>query len=177
MMNKVWLAVVTLIALGSFGFTMAYVKKQSPKIAYIELEAIYNDFQMKKELEGKLENVQQARKTILDSLKIQVSLLSKSIKSDKEKDKIRAFELKRQEYLMKEQNFTQSNQETSQQYTSQIWKQLNQYLREYGSRNEYTYLLGYDGNSGGAAVIYGSEPQNVTVDVKKFVNERYKGSK
>ncbi|MBS1635849.1 MAG: OmpH family outer membrane protein [Bacteroidetes bacterium] len=143
------------------------------KIGYVELEAVYNDFQMKKELEAKFQNVSQLRQNILDSLKIEVNMLSSRIKSESDKENIQAFQLKRQEYLMKEQSFAQSNEETTAQYKSQIWKQLSQYIKQFGEQNKYQYILGFDADNG--ALLYGNGGENVTDQVKLFVNNAYKG--
>ena len=59
-----------------------------PKCAWIEISKVYSEFDMKKELEAKYGNVEQMRKTILDSLELQLNMLSKRIQlmGEKEKD-------------------------------------------------------------------------------------------
>lgn len=147
---------------------------KTPKVAYVELEKLYNDFSMKKELEAKLNNVKQTRQSILDSLKIQLNALSRSIKSEKEKEAIRDFEIRKQEFLIKQQNFEQDNEATTQAYSSQIWKQINQYVKDYGKQNNYTLLMGADGSGN---VMYADEANNITTEVSEYINAKYSGEK
>src|ERR1700746_3968406 len=112
-MNIIFVIIV-ITALASFNVV---TNKNIPKVAYVDLATIYNNFPMKKELEGKLTNVQHARKNILDSLKIKLNDLSMAIKSPKDEKEIRAFQVQKQEYLMKQKNFEEDNQAATQNYT------------------------------------------------------------
>jgi outer membrane protein len=87
---------------------------------------------------------------------------------------MKEFDKKRQEYYTREQAFTQDNARASKSFTDQIWKQLNQYVKDYGKDHGYKFIFGYDGQG---AVMYGEEGANVTEQVKKYVNDRYKGGK
>jgi outer membrane protein len=171
-MNKIILGLALVIMIGCCAFTVIYVKKGAPKIAYVELESVYNDFELKKELEVKITTVQNLRKNILDSLKLQLSALSNRYSVKKDEQTAREFEARKQEYYQKEKEFTENNTRTSKSYTDQIWKQLNQYAKDYGKEQGYTYILGYDGQG---ALLYGQDAVNVTDAMKKYVNIRYKG--
>lgn len=142
------------------------------KIVFVNIETVYDGFTMKKELESKFDNVTHLRQQILDSMKLQLSMLSQQITSKEDAEKIRVFQLKRQEYALKEQNFTESTQETNEQYKNQIWKQLSQYVTEFGKKNSYQYILGFENKS---AVLYGDAAEDVTTELGKYVNEAYKG--
>lgn len=165
------LSAIVIIALVCFWLV---IKNHESKFAYVEIETVYNEFPMKKELEGKLTNVQQARKNILDSLKIQLNALSASVKSEKDIEGIRVFQTKKQEYLLKQKNFEDDNQTTTQNYSSQIWKQINQYVKDYGKEKNYTFILGTDGSG---ALMYGDEKVNITKELSDYVNLRYQGEK
>jgi len=155
---------------------LSYFLLSQPKTGYVDINKIYNDFDLKKELESKLKNVQQARKIILDSLGLKINLLSNAIKLNKsgEKEKakkIEEYEAKRTEYLYKEKAFKEDNDRTSQQYSDQIWKQINQYVGDYGKEHSYTYIFGADGSGG---MMYASEKSNITEEIKGYVNSKYK---
>ncbi len=149
-----------------------------PKTAYVELNMIYNDFQMKKELEAKLTNVQQTRKTILDSLELRLKVLSAQLRGMAQQDKkvmaeqAGRFEALREEYFTKQKMFSEDNDRTTGQYSEQIWKQINQYVKDYGKENGYAYIFGADGSG---ALMYGTEKENITDKLKAYVNERYQG--
>jgi len=164
---------IALLALCASVASLVFVFKGNQKIIFVDIEKVYNNFTMKKELEAKFDNVMQMRQHILDSLKLEVELLSKRISSEKDVANINAFQVKRQEYLMKEQSFTESTQATNEQYKNEIWKQLSQYVREYGKKNGCTYILGFENKS---TVLYGNEAEDQTKEVESYVNEAYKGN-
>ncbi len=175
MKNKFNIIVLASVLIISISACLYFIlNSKVPKLAYVELETMYNAFPMKKELEAKLTNVKQARKNILDSLKIQLNALSLSVKSEKDAEGIRNFQIKKQEFLTKQQNFEQDNQQASQSYSSQIWKQINQYVKDYGKQNGYTLIAGADGSGN---LLYADETKNITLEVSKYINERYSGEK
>lgn len=151
------------------------------KTAYVELGKVYGDFELKKELESKLTNVQQARKNILDSMKVQLEFFANNINAmnvakdkDKVEQQVREFEVKKQQYYETEKNFKEDNDKLTSQYQDQIWKQLNQYIKDYGKENGYLYIYGAGGNG---FLMYADETNDITEKVKKYVNEHYKGKK
>ena len=159
--------------------TVGYILASKPKVAYVDLSKVYSEFEMKKELEAKLQNVENSRKTILDSIELKLNGLSNIIKrmdvKDKDRDaKIQDFELSRQDYLLKQKNFSENNDAAATKYDQEIWKQINQYVKEYGKEHEYAYILGADGTG---AVMYADEAKDLTKEVSTYVNERYKGEK
>lgn len=149
----------------------AWFISRAPKVVYVELTQVYTDFELKKELEGKLDGIKLKRKQILDSLELDLTALSKRAETN-DKKAIALFEEKRIEYLQNEQNFSQDNEVMTQEYSGRIWKQLNQYIQDFGKENDYEYILGADGSG---AVMYANGQNNITNEVKKYVNQRYKG--
>ena len=174
-MNKT-IVIIGIILTGIFSAFAYYIKTAIPKTAYIDVKKVYNEFVLKKELESKLTNVQQTRKTIIDSLELQLKILSKQLeiltKRDEQKENV--FTEKREEYLVKKKQFDEDNQAMTQQYSDQIMKQLNQYVQDYGKANSYTYIYGADGNG---SMMYADDKHNITDEVIKFINEKYKGIK
>ena len=171
-MNKIVIPLV-LIAFGLSVTSIVLVFNKSPKIGFVNIESVYDGFVMKKQLESKFENVTQMRKQILDSLKLELTILSKSISSEKDVAKITAFQQKRQEYIIKEEGFSESTTEMTEQYKSQIWKQLSQYIAEFSKQNHYKYMLGFENKS---SILYGDEGEDVTKELTNYVNEKYNGN-
>jgi outer membrane protein len=145
---------------------------QRQKIVFVNIETVYDEFVMKKELETKFETVTQLRQQILDSIKLELTILSKSLSPKSDPDKIQEFKLKRQEFALKEQSFNESTEQTNEQYKNQIWKQLSQYIKQFGKKNKYTYMLGFENKS---SILYGDEAEDVTKELSIYVNEMYKG--
>lgn len=167
------LIVVSLIASFSTSSLMS-----SSKTAYVNLGKIYNEFELKKSLESKYKNLETLRGSILDSLGMQLNYLSTRIQAEKgvsqeEKENyMQQYEMKRQDYLLKQKNFSESNEAAMKSYTDQIWSQINQYVKDYGKTNGYTYIFGTDGTG---AMMYGESSLDITDKMVVYVNERYKG--
>ena len=156
--------------------SLAATSPNSPKIAYINTAEVYNDFALKKELESKLDDTQAKRKSILDSLKVSLQGLSMRMEK-KEKpstEEIEEFNYVRQQYIKAEQEFSEDNQALADQYSEQIWKQLNQYIADYGKEHGYKYILGANGEG---VVMYADESDNITAKMMEYVNIRYGGKK
>jgi len=170
-MNKLTVP-VALIALCISITCMVMLFSQKQKTVFVNIETVYDEFLMKKELEAKFDNVASVRQQILDSLKLELTILSKSITSKNDVEKINAFQAKRQAYSLKEQNYLESTEQTNEQYKTQIWKQLSQYIKKFGSKNNYQYILGFENKS---AVLYGDEAEDVTAEMSSYVNNAYKG--
>lgn len=153
-----------------------FLGKTNPgdKVGWINISKVYNEFVFKKELEGKLTKTQQARKAIIDSLEFDLKILSREIKTEegKDKSKIELFQLKRESYLNKKSELENDNEVLQKQYNEQILNQLNQYLKDYGKQKHLRYILGTDGSG---TLMYAIEEDEITEDVIKYVNEKYKG--
>ena len=166
--------IISFLAIAGLTLLGFSVVNPGNRIVYVELSTIYNDFPLKKELESKLINVQNSRSALLDSLKIKLNALSLEIHSPKDAEAIERFKYMKQEYLLKQKNFEEDNQAITQQYSDQIWKQINQYVKDYGKEKGFTYILGTDGTG---TVMYGDDSKDITKELSVYVNGRYKGEK
>jgi outer membrane protein len=142
------------------------------KTGYIEIGKVYNEFQYKKELEAQLQNTQQARKLILDSLELELKSMSKSLDAGKPSQKhIDTFESKKHQYLEKRQLFEKDNQNQVAQYMEEIMQLINQYVKEYGTAEGYTYIYGAEGSG---TLMYAKEQSSITEKVIEYINKKYK---
>lgn len=147
------------------------IMKVNRKIAYVSTYQVYEQFKLKKELEEKLNKTQLSRQVILDSLKAKMQFtISNNLLSESEKS-LKINEIK-ENYYLKEKQFNQENESQSQQYTAQIWEQLNQYMKEYGKEEGYTYILGASGQGN---IMYADEAEDISKQVIEFVNKKYDG--
>src|SRR5579863_8162805 len=170
-----WLALfiaLTALAVAATGAWFSYGRHKS---GYIVLKKVFDEFEMSKQYKQKLEAVTIARKNIMDSLELNLNAESRALQADKSKpkDKISQFEFDRQYYLEKRKQFKEDNDALTQQYDAEVIKQMNQYVKDYGEKMGYDLILGAEGNG---ALMYGSEQLNITDQVIKYVNERYKGA-
>jgi outer membrane protein len=161
------------ILLAYIAFT-SYKMYNQPKTAYVDLTKLYDGFEYKKELEKQLTKVQEARQNILDSLELKLKVMSKQLTAATTKDaaKLKEFTELKEEYLTKKDQYDTDNEETTTTYTSQIWKQLSQYVQDYGKANKYTYIFGA---AGSGSLMYANSSEDITDVVLVYVNEQYKG--
>lgn len=144
---------------------------QNERIAYVNTSEVYNDFQLKKDLELKLKDITQARKIIADSLKLNLQMLANSM-DQKNVEAVNKFNLMREQYLQKEKQFKEDNENLVQTYTDQIWKQLNQYIKDFGVSHNYKYIFGVNGEG---TLMYADEAENITKDIQQYVNDKFHG--
>jgi outer membrane protein len=164
---------VSLIVLQG-AFTITWMTSGS-KTAYINTETVYNNFELKKKLEADLKSTQSARQYLLDSLRFQLEILSVEVqKPEKKGDSIlvRNFNGMREYYFQQQQQFQEDNDALAEKYTGQVWAQLNQYIKEYGTEQNYEYIFGA---SGDGALMYANDAVNITDEVNGYVNERFQG--
>jgi outer membrane protein len=152
-----------------------YIKSTSPKFAYVKVTDVYNGFQLKKELEADYTHISQSQKLSLDSLTVQLKTLGNeiSMKTASENDQ-KLYAIKRNEYLLKNKQISDANSTLTDKYDSEIWKQLNQYVNDFGKQHHYTFLIGASGTGN---LMHADDSYDVTAEVIKYVNERYKGEK
>jgi len=146
------------------------------KTGYIRTADVFEVFNLKQELESKYMGVEQQRTNILDSLKLQLQGLYDQITNEKNKQTqesmIVSYQTLEQHYLLKEKQFTESNQKIQADYNSQIITQINQYVQDYGKQYGYKYIFGTTSNGN---IMHASETEDLTEVMKKYVNERYEG--
>jgi outer membrane protein len=159
--------------------TSMWLALTKPKTAYVNLTRVYNEFELKKQLEQQLTSVQQIRQKTLDSLELGLNMLSRNLQNiDTEKqkqvylEKAGEFDNRRQEYAYRQKMFSEDNATLTQQYSEQIWKQLNQYVKDYGDANGYEFILGGDGSG---TMMYAEAENDITETLVVYTNERFKG--
>jgi len=146
---------------------------KNEKAGFINLQDVFSEFEFKKELQKQLEDVQTKRKNILDSLEFDLKVHLKKVNNDRRSNEdIAVFETRREEFYRKRQLFEEQNAETIKQMDAQIIRQLNQYVRDFGLKNNYKIIYGTDGTG---SIMYADSSMNITRDVIAFVNNSYKG--
>jgi outer membrane protein len=175
-MNRQFLLIITAIVLGLSALIIALVFSLSaPKTAYVDLGKVYNEFALKKELEGKIQQLQQIRKAQLDSIELDLNILGKNLQSPavaNREELENQFREKREQYMFNKQKIDEESANLTQTYDDQIWKQLNQYIKDYGKAHKYTYIFGAEGSG---ALMYADDAVNITESLSVYANNQYKG--
>jgi Skp family chaperone for outer membrane proteins len=144
------------------------------KTAFVNLNVVYDHFTLKKELESKLENASNARKAIMDSLTLRLQGLQRGLATDKSEQAQQTFMLARKQFLEKKQLFEEDNDRQTKDYDSQIWKQINQFAKDYGDEKGYDYIFGAQGNG---TLMYAAKGHDITDELSAYINAKYKGAK
>lgn len=170
--NKFLILFVLMFA--AFAGYIAFQHSTKAKVGYVYIKEIYDGFEMKKQMEQKYLKTKKAKDKILDSLKFELNALLKQIDTEKEKnpETIKTFELKRDAFLQKKTAFEEENTALTQEYDQEILNQLNQYVKDYGTQNNFSLLFGNDANG---SLMYGKDELNKTKEVLEFVNNKYNG--
>jgi outer membrane protein len=140
--------------------------KSNERFAYVLTQKVFKEFEGTKELEKKVSKLQEKQKYILDSLTVEIKSLEAAGGSP---EKLNA---KKEVYNKVLSEFGRSNQEQDQQYTEALWKQINQYISEYGKEKGYAFIYGADGTG---SIMYADSTLNVTEPLVKYMNGKYAG--
>lgn len=169
MISTLVISVITLT-----GVACIYLKQ--PKIAYVRIPYLYDNFQYKKEMESKLTNIMQSRKLIIDSIEISLKAFADRLQNEKKPDEkeIADFNYRKEQFLNKKEQFEEDDNNVSKRYADEILKQLTQYVQDYGKDNGYTYIMGAEGTG---ALMAADEKNDITTPVLAYINEKYKGNK
>ncbi|TAH42092.1 MAG: OmpH family outer membrane protein [Bacteroidetes bacterium] len=161
--------------LSVFTFTFLIVQYVSkPRTGFILINDLFSRFEYKKEVERKFLATKNERQQILDSLAVQLRLLSFEIEKGKFKDEknVAIYNYKREEFYQKKKAFEEDNVNLSNQYDAEVIAQMNQYVSEYGRLNNYEFIFGNDGNG---SLMYAYDANNITDEVSVYMNKKYSG--
>lgn len=177
MSNKqsfLFFAIVNIIAVVLIGIIYYFLVINQGKTAYVDLNKALTEFEMQKELSEKLDKIKNLKQMHLDSLELELKILSKRIiaQNNSDKDIIASFEAKRESFIERSNKYQQENEDLANTYNQQIFKQLSQYIKDYGSKNDFKYIFGADGSG---SLMYAKENEDVTSETIVYINERYKG--
>lgn len=164
--------IAPLVVILAVAFCVFWTLRSAKKIAYVNTTQLHESFTLKKELEEKYSKVQLARQNLLDSIKFRIQYLSVKGAALSEQEKLQVNDLQRS-YLYKEKEFSDENAATAQQYSDQIWKQINQYINDYGRKHGYDLILGATGEGN---IMFARPEDDITKNVSEYINNRYAGA-
>lgn len=167
-MKYIW---TLILAIGISSLLAGIVYNSIPKTAFVNNHQLFENFEGRKELEQRLEQGANARKTTLDSLSLQIQQIQMAVQKDETLvDRFRSLQ---QQYAQLNQEHQTLYQQKSQEYTEAIWKQISQYTITYGEEKGYDYVFGIAGQG---TLMYGKPQYNITEDVIQYINSKYAGN-
>jgi outer membrane protein len=152
-------------------FFVFYFSKD--KSGYIDNNKLYIGFKGTIELEQKLKESNNSEKLVIDSLNKVIIAVENLFKSKNPTIEEISTYKKLMTYTDSLKYVYQSNLKTvNNKISIQVWNTLNEYILEYGKKNNYMYIYGASGNGN---LMYASDKKDITNDVIKFVNKKYDG--
>ena len=164
----IWLAVVTTF--------VVYKSFSHGELGYVIVPEVFDQFEMKKELETSLKIAQKIQTNTLDSLKKNLQYLYAQIEGEKDKAKkdklVLEYRVQQQYFDGKSAEIEQTNENIVTEYDSKIFRQINQYAKDFGEEEGYQLVFG--SNSQGS-VMYGDEATNISKEFIEYINAKYQG--
>jgi len=116
------------------------------------------------------------RNKIIDSLYLDLKMMSNLLQVQEKKDPEKLLHFKNQsdEYDQKRQRFEEDNSALSKQFDTEILSQLNQYIQDYGDEQGYSFILG---NQGDGTIMQAKDSKNLTDEIIAYANQRYNDKK
>jgi len=160
------LTYITLIlALASAGLSLfLWLKTDSDQkqrtTVFMDSFMVFEEFQMKKDYDKRLETEIGAEQKELDAIGTELSAATDPAKIDALK----------KDFTVKKMAFDEKFSAISQQYTAEVYKRLNEYIKAFGKEQHYGFILGSNGQGN---VMYVDQQQDVTKELIKYINKKY----
>ncbi|MBS1637741.1 MAG: OmpH family outer membrane protein [Bacteroidetes bacterium] len=146
------------------------VRHQSTRFAFVDMTKVYADFKLTKDLDKKLKETNQARQNILDSLSISLKMIESELKAGKKDAQLLSnYNMKREELMMRQEQFSKDFEQQSQEYNSQILKQINEKIEEYRTDKGLDIVIGANGNG---FIMAGNTALDCTTGFIEFINKK-----
>ncbi len=171
-MKKIsWLAMALCLALTLSSFL--YAHQICPRTAYVNLPQVYDQFLLKKNYERQLIDLNQSTQFMLDSLQSKIEVAIGQYEQQPSEQQQVQIETMQREYFHKQQTIDEDKEKLVEQYEGHIWRQLNQFIRDYSEKENYDYLLG---SSGEGTIMGGKASFDLTEEIIVYVNRRFNGA-
>jgi outer membrane protein len=151
--------------------------------AYVDMDAIISNYAMYADMQIKFSEKKQLLETEMNTKskayqssvldyqnKTQKGLIAKSAAADMEK----GLAIEQQKLLQLRDQYMRQLAEEEQSMKKQIITSITEFLAPYGKEKGYNYILG---NSFGGNILYADKTFDVTQDVLKGLNAKYKADK
>lgn len=139
------------------------VQRQFKKIGVVDAVKLFDNFNMKKELEANAKTKLQAISKQVDSIGNLLQMARATRNEDETKNLSYAYN-----YIKAtlENEYKQSNHDINEQ----VWKRLNPVVDEYGRKEGLHLIIGANGMG---SVLYNDDYYDLTADLIRYVNKKY----
>ncbi|MFX0556064.1 OmpH family outer membrane protein [Maribacter sp. CXY002] len=167
-MKKIFFALTLIIATSC----------QQEKIGFVDNVKLMNDYQEKIDIEAKFkvkaDALTKKRDSISQAFQIEAQAFqvkAQTMSQQKAQEEYGQFQQKGQLIGQQLQQEDQQLQMAGQTEMDSVIRKVKKEIETYGKANGYSFILG--GGEGGS-VLYGKETNNITDQIVKLLNEKYK---
>ena len=157
---------------------MGLVACQQDKIGYIDNIELMDKYQEKLDIEARFQSktatFNKRRDSVSQAFQLEAQAFQTKAQGMSQKKAQEEYSLLQQRGQFMGQQLQQQEQELQLQGRTEMDSLVSKVRKEieaYGQANGYTYILG--GGEGGS-VLYGNEAKNLTAEILKILNEKYK---
>lgn len=155
--------VVLALCLGVVNLCLTFLRPADQKVVFADSVRLFNEFDMKKEMEKEYDMELQSLKRYTDSIKALIDTKGGAIGSNnKLVDK----------YNLLRAQFNDRFQEARTNINTTGWKRLNPIIFKFGKEHDYEVIVG---GNGMGAVLFGKPTVDITDALIKYINKEYHG--
>jgi outer membrane protein len=140
----------------------------SKRIVYVNTGDVFNAFQMTKEADKEIKAIEEKKQSIIDSLAGIIQKVQARIITLADKD----FDYLKRDFVTKRGQFSEDIAKLKQGNVDKIWKQINQYIADYGKENDIDIILGANGQG---SLMFAKDKIDISKDVSNYINNKYNG--
>jgi len=164
---------LSLLVVGVFALAaVTFIKNKPAKVVYVNMDELFNGFQMKKELENDFISRSNQIQKRIETLQIKVTNFKEEVNQKISANYVDSLNRANTQLSELNRQFQEEYMPLKEQYDAQIQNQLLNYMKEFGKANDYDLVIT---NLNGSTVIFGSDDVNVTTEALEFVNQKYAG--
>jgi outer membrane protein len=141
------------------------------KIAFVNTEKLIQDFNGTKKAEEELKKKQDEMQKQLQQLGMQFEAKIKKMSPRQQRKNYEKLMQEQQQLQQVQQQAQYQLQLESQKSIEAVSKQVNNFVKEYGKKHQYNFILGTVSVNG--AVMYGEEKADITYDILKELNQKF----
>lgn len=160
------IVVLFVLSLGSY----VLIYKNQTKVVYVNTNELFSSFKMTNEIDKEVKDIEAIRKHYLDS----ITDILKKFESGIEKPDEKRFNYLKNDYLEKRMKYSDELSRIKQAGVEKIWKQINQFVADYGKEKDLDIILGANGQG---SLMYAKDKINITKELIDYTNLKYSGAK
>lgn len=167
--EKSFLILLSILVLVSLGTNFLHIRENhQQQTGVVRMNEVWENFEMRKELELQLEEKMKAMQSDLQPIESQLKELSLKEGSSRELEQLQ------KAYSFKKSQLEDEYNEWSTQLNAQIDTQLRAYINEFATQNKFSYIHRLDP---GSSLLYAPDDQDITEEITQYINMKYQGIK